>query len=459
MVWEKTLTPMDPCSYTFPYRKRVLIIRHIECSLVVGLLAEPNRNDDPGAFVNSRLTIVPLGEGRGSAIPHDGRDRIGEVALSCSIGWSLPHLPNYQGVLRRTPGRLEMLHMLMVFHGTTTTTRNSPNNLISELQDDLLFSRSHYYKCVDNTHCFILPGLATSEINLFNFAKEDFGSFLIKAPLTTLPTLKNLGAFGVSSLFDAFCKGKVNIRRGTDITTHVANVLVARYEMQTLTSILAARVRYYMTTHNEKKLTITLAGWSRGAITCIDLANEIHEKIRDASITFNVFSIDPCFGPTVIRSKKNDSTSGFKIKNMIEIIMIDEGHFHFPSQYFKNKKGDPENFRRVFLPGEHGSSMKNEANNKYGNYYQYLRDELYSFVEKHTSIKRVAQRSYDYSALNKKYKARLKEDRDSIMDKGYERFKKNFRTRKSIMKLYADFLTYNPGIDLPRSSIVEITSI
>ena len=70
----------------------------------------------------------------------------------------------------------------------------------------------------------------------------------------------------------------------------------------------------------------------------------------------------------------------------------------------------------------------------------------------------MGERAYDYNAANKAYKARLKEDRDTIMTHGYESFRKDFKTRKSVMKLYRDFLTYNPGIDLPRS-MTEITSI
>ncbi len=350
-----------------------------------------------------------------------------------------------------------MLHMLMVFHGTTTTSKNSPQNLISELHEDLV-GGSHYYKCRDDTHCFVLPGLATSEVNLFNFSREDVGHFLLKIPLNVLPTLKNLGAFGVSSLWDELVKKK-SIRRGVDIGTHVANVGIARYEMQTLTSVLAGRVRYYLATHNEKEADITLAGWSRGAITCIDLANKIHDTVKNAKITYNVFSIDPCFGPTVIASAKNDSTPGFRIKNMKEVIMVDEGHFHFPSDYFKNTNDNPENFQRIFLPGEHGSAMERRGEDyEYGQYHGYLKDELYAFIERHTPINKVGERAYDYNAANKAYKARLKEDRDTIMTHGYESFRKDFKTRKSVMKLYRDFLTYNPGIDLPRS-MTEITSI
>ncbi|NOU19223.1 MAG: hypothetical protein HOO91_16825 [Bacteroidales bacterium] len=124
-----------------------------------------------------------------------------------------------------------------------------------------------------------------------------------------------------------------------------------------------AFVAYKLTTDSFlEDTTFNLVGWSRGAITCTVCANILEKeyKEKNVNIKINLILIDPCNGPLESYYTLNTTC----VKNVLEILMINETALHFPVSYISNTSSFVS-FQREFLPGVHGSAV-DRKNKQYG---------------------------------------------------------------------------------------------
>lgn len=121
---------------------------------------------------------------------------------------------------------------------------------------------------------------------------------------------------------------------------------------------------------------VNLVGWSRGAVTCIQLAHSINEafKLRNPNLKVNVFAFDPvpggvndfntkgeCFASTGRIGSYNQLSSIINEYN--SVLMENEGKPGFgcisPSEF------STSNYLEVPLPGSHSDSVKFGKNENY----------------------------------------------------------------------------------------------
>lgn len=295
------------------------------------------------------------------------------------------------------------LKVLMAFHGSTSTTRTDPKNIISILESQMLpgshsfwqFDRNGVRELGNNrVHCFFYPGVATSDINLrtLNFRRSSVKS-------RTFVQMRNLGVkllTGLGGLTKWARKKRIGHR--IDQLHHLPTIAVAKGDMRPLISLCLSEIRNLVdeaAKTSPPELELILIGWSRGGVACSALIEKVYNAVllgnlNLSSYRFHLFLIDPCNGP----GSKRVFTVNPRVQRhvvpetSVEVLMTEQdsgGGFDVMV---------PEPFehwhwiqRRVYLPGVHGSAVRNDPNCRFGNFFPCLGAELSKFIERTCGFK------------------------------------------------------------------------
>jgi len=106
--------------------------------------------------------------------------------------------------------------------------------------------------------------------------------------------------------------------------------------------------------------TINMIGWSRGAVTCLRMANWIKEFLGNG-ISINIFAIDPVAGLDAGEKLKDTYTVPDIVKQYLGILMLDEMRGDFkPQDLSRIQTTDPTQSKVAFLPfpGVHNTPVK-----------------------------------------------------------------------------------------------------
>ena len=112
--------------------------------------------------------------------------------------------------------------------------------------------------------------------------------------------------------------------------------------------------------------TINLIGWSRGAVTCLKIANDFSKHFTRAGFQLNIFAIDPVAG---LGHKGNSDTSTIpgNVKNYVATLAIHEMRTGFKPQSLKRVscKGKT-NVLFLPFPGKHNTQVRKDAPEELG---------------------------------------------------------------------------------------------
>lgn len=132
---------------------------------------------------------------------------------------------------------------------------------------------------------------------------------------------------------------------GKGVDANVASVVTAVQEFKLINTDLRSG-----------NMVINMCGWSRGAITCIKIANALHADPQTADIPINIFAIDPVPGGSCINNhmwRSTDLTSNIRICNLI-LSQHDRRRLFAP--YYPPEIGP---FTDVdIMPGDHSAIVK-----------------------------------------------------------------------------------------------------
>ncbi|HMP59761.1 MAG TPA: hypothetical protein PKD86_10435, partial [Gemmatales bacterium] len=124
------------------------------------------------------------------------------------------------------------------------------------------------------------------------------------------------------------------------------------------------KIAYALSAMNALPDTINLAGWSRGAVTCIMAANKIYELFPEIKV--NIFAIDPVagFGNNEVSGDFNKRrTLPPSVRNFIAVLAIHEKRGFFnPVDATKirisPRNSEGANILFLPMPGKHDSQTK-----------------------------------------------------------------------------------------------------
>jgi len=107
--------------------------------------------------------------------------------------------------------------------------------------------------------------------------------------------------------------------------------------------------------------TINLIGWSRGAVTCLRMANMFKGLIPD-SIKINIFAVDPVAGGDAGLKKEDTQIIPDTVRNYVAILSMHEKRTTFnPQDLSRIQIKNPQNTKVCFLPFPGTHSMQVQA--------------------------------------------------------------------------------------------------
>ena len=103
---------------------------------------------------------------------------------------------------------------------------------------------------------------------------------------------------------------------------------------------------------------VNMVGWSRGAITCIRIAHQMHE-LFGKSIECNIFAVDPVAGGSAGEKMEDTQVLQPNVKNYISILSMHEMRQTFKPQDWSRMAVDPSMTTAVMLPmpGVHNAQV------------------------------------------------------------------------------------------------------
>ncbi|WP_425665751.1 hypothetical protein ACPUEJ_07530 [Vibrio tubiashii] len=96
---------------------------------------------------------------------------------------------------------------------------------------------------------------------------------------------------------------------------------------------------------------LNLIGWSRGGVSCFELANELLEHPQLANISVNIFALDPV--PGGLNAFKNYKSLGSNVKQIVCFYAKDERSLFFKARMPKLHKNTK--FYTTMIPGRHAT--------------------------------------------------------------------------------------------------------
>lgn len=111
--------------------------------------------------------------------------------------------------------------------------------------------------------------------------------------------------------------------------------------------------------HNKNIETINMVGWSRGGVTCMRLANAIHELFGQ-TIDVNIFAVDPVAGQSEGETRQDTRVIPPNVRNYVAILAKQEGRQSFkPQDMSRMIVADRGRTRATYLPmpGQHNAQV------------------------------------------------------------------------------------------------------
>ncbi|MCF6776559.1 hypothetical protein L3V83_08245 [Thiotrichales bacterium 19X7-9] len=128
--------------------------------------------------------------------------------------------------------------------------------------------------------------------------------------------------------------------------------------------------------------TVNLTGWSRGAVTCIMIANALNRHYPDIKV--NMLLVDPVPGGlTTVRDDMR--TISRNVKNVTLINAMDEGRFSFQALTKNLLLVEPrtvlESLNQINLPGTHSSIVNPQGSDSAEIIGGYVRHHSFKFMQ------------------------------------------------------------------------------
>ena len=175
--------------------------------------------------------------------------------------------------------------------------------------------------------------------------------------------------------------------------------------------------------------TINMIGWSRGAVTCLRMANWIREFLGPG-FEINIFAIDPVAGLDAGVELKDTAVIPRTVRNYVAILALDEMRGDFaPQDLSRIKIEDPTETNVAFLPfpGVHNTPVI-EKDAKLAEVTKVVRHLGYKFLTKHGTAFKKAETTFTasqlcelYAAMQQKregYRAMMKKDVEARLSGG-----------------------------------------
>ena len=168
--------------------------------------------------------------------------------------------------------------------------------------------------------------------------------------------------------------------------------------------------------------TINMIGWSRGAVTCLRMANWIREFLGPG-FAINIFAIDPVAGLDAGVALKDTAVVPRTVKNYVAILALDEMRGDFaPQDLSRISIERPTETKIVFLPfpGVHNTPvMQKDA--KLAEVTTVVRHLAFTFLTKHGTTFKKPEPTFAAGQLCELYAA-MQQKRDgykAMMKKGF----------------------------------------
>jgi len=159
---------------------------------------------------------------------------------------------------------------------------------------------------------------------------------------------------------------------------------------------------------------VNMIGWSRGAVTCLRMANWIKEFLG-RGVKVNIFAIDPVAGRDAGLKLTDTQIVDTNVDNYIGILALDETRKNFrPQDLNRIQIKNPMHTNLAFLPfpGIHDTVVMKEKDRRYPEVAQIVRYLGWKFLSKHdTGFIRNSEFAMSRAAINEKY-AQIIQKRD-----------------------------------------------
>ncbi len=158
-------------------------------------------------------------------------------------------------------------------------------------------------------------------------------------------------------------KGSVYGDGWDDNIRHTISTLAQRF-LPSHTEVVKPEGKRVVTPEGIASGTVNMIGWSRGAVTCLRIANWAREFLGN-NVTFNIFAVDPVAGLNAGEKLWDTCNVPSTVKNLVVVLAMDDMGANFlPQDLQRMTIVDPGNTRALFLPvpGKHSTPVMNEAN-------------------------------------------------------------------------------------------------
>jgi hypothetical protein len=153
-------------------------------------------------------------------------------------------------------------------------------------------------------------------------------------------------------------------------------------------------------------ITINMVGWSRGAITCIRMANWMQE-FYGASLNINIFAVDPVAGGVLGEQAADTYTVPEVVKNFVALLMLDDKRGGFRPQDIGRLrfKSRATHAALLPLPGRHDTPVMLAKSADLAEVGQLSRYLAYKFLQTLGTVFKDPEASYSAAQICEKYAA------------------------------------------------------
>jgi hypothetical protein len=161
------------------------------------------------------------------------------------------------------------------------------------------------------------------------------------------------GTFDPMSADKSRVSRRAAVLRGNVLGTGVGDNV--RRAVATIQGLLSGN-HPFVTIAGAKKIdVINMVGWSRGGVTCLRIAHELH--LQKVNIPINIFAIDPVAGP-LKRELEGAANVKDNVKNLVITLAMDERRTTFRPQEAKRLNVAPTtNVVYLPFPGVHNTQV------------------------------------------------------------------------------------------------------
>ena len=165
--------------------------------------------------------------------------------------------------------------------------------------------------------------------------------------------------------------------------------------------------------------TVNMVGWSRGAVTCIRMANWIQE-FYGTGVNVNIFAVDPVAGNTLGADIADTYVVPDVVKNFVAVIVMNDRRGGFRPQDINRlqvQKRDVTRFALLPMPGAHDTPVKMKSPD-FAEVSEITRYLAYKFLLLSSTTFRQPEIQYSAIQLSERY-AKIK-----LKDQGYAKLGK-----------------------------------